>query len=182
MQLIAPELHRLVLPIIIFAKGGFRSNQSATRSFTKVSTMPFTSAFARGLVLVWPSNCGSRTFTLMTAQRPSRISSPSRLPSRSLTNLLSAAYRLPVRVSAARKPTKMCTAFDRIDVVAIGINRLGVRIVPLHGDFGFDIFFFSFKINNVGVNRFLRLVHMRNKFDDAFFRNEILLSCLCAHR
>ena len=33
------------------------------------------------LVLVWPSNCGSRSFTEITAVRPSRTSSPERLSS-----------------------------------------------------------------------------------------------------
>ena len=42
--------------------------------------MPFTSLLP-SLVFVCPSNCGSGTFTLMIAVRPSRTSSPCRLSS-----------------------------------------------------------------------------------------------------
>ncbi len=57
------------------------------------------------LVLVWPSNCGCATFTEMTAARPSRMSSPVRLGSFSLSSFLSLAYLLTTVVSAARKPS-----------------------------------------------------------------------------
>ena len=40
--------------------------------------MPFTSELP-SLALVWPSNCGFGTLTLMTAVSPSRVSSPSKL-------------------------------------------------------------------------------------------------------
>ena len=39
--------------------------------------MPLTSELP-SLPLVWPSNCGFGTLTLMTAVRPSRVSSPSK--------------------------------------------------------------------------------------------------------
>ncbi len=55
------------------------------------STMPLTSVFP-SLVLVWPSNCGCGILTLMTAVRPSRMSSPLMLASfRSFARLFFAA-------------------------------------------------------------------------------------------
>ncbi len=56
------------------------------------------------LVLVCPSNWGSRSLTEMTAVSPSRTSSPERLSSFSLSSAWSRAYLLSVRVSAERKP------------------------------------------------------------------------------
>ena len=57
-------------------------------------------------VFVWPSNCGSCSLTEMTAARPSRTSSPSRLSSFSFSRPLSRAYLLIVDVSAERKPDR----------------------------------------------------------------------------
>ena len=57
------------------------------------------------LPLVWPSNCGSRRRTEMMAAMPSRMSSPRRLSSFSLSRFLARAYLLTTVVSAARKPS-----------------------------------------------------------------------------
>ncbi|CAM5736033.1 hypothetical protein SALBM311S_05753 [Streptomyces alboniger] len=57
------------------------------------------------LVLVWPSNCGSLSFTEMIAVRPSRMSSPVRLSSFSRSSFFSRAYLLIRLVSAERKPS-----------------------------------------------------------------------------
>ena len=65
------------------------------------------------LVLVWPSNWGSRSLTEMTAVSPSRTSSPERLSSFSLSRPWSRAYLLSVRVSAERKPL-MCDPPSRV--------------------------------------------------------------------
>ena len=62
---------------------GFSSRYWPRLSATAVWTWPLTSALP-SLALVWPSNCGSVSLTLMTAVRPSRTSSPDRLPSASL--------------------------------------------------------------------------------------------------
>ena len=68
-------------------------------------TAPLTSLLP-SLVLVWPSNWGSATFTLITAVRPSRKSSPAisnfSLP---VAPLLS-AYFFRVRVRPLRKPAR----------------------------------------------------------------------------
>jgi hypothetical protein len=58
------------------------------------------------LVLVWPSNWGSESFTETTAVSPSRTSSPERFSSFSLIRLRLRAIAFSVRVSAARKPER----------------------------------------------------------------------------
>ena len=54
---------------------GSPRGRRASLSFIRLSTMPLTSELP-SLPLVWPSNCGFGTLTLMTAVRPSRVSSP----------------------------------------------------------------------------------------------------------
>ena len=68
---------------IRLASAGCSSSHSANWAFTVVSTSERIEALP-SLVLVWPSNCGSRSFTEMIAIRPSRTSSPIRLSSFSL--------------------------------------------------------------------------------------------------
>ena len=72
-------------------------------SVTTRCTMPLTSALP-SLALVWPSNCGSVSFTLMTAVSPSRTSSPVRFASFSERVDDLRAQSLSEPVSAARKP------------------------------------------------------------------------------
>ena len=57
------------------------------------------------LALVWPSNCGSRRRTEMIAVMPSRMSSPGRFGSFSLSRFLARAYLFTTVVSAALKPS-----------------------------------------------------------------------------
>ena len=82
---------------------GFSSRYWPRPSATAVWTWPLTSALP-SLAFVWPSNCGSVSLTLMTAVRPSRTSSPERLPSASLSTPARRAQSLSELVSAARKP------------------------------------------------------------------------------
>ncbi|SLH24137.1 Uncharacterised protein [Mycobacteroides abscessus subsp. abscessus] len=89
---------------MVFASAGLASNQCVRCSLQVRCTNDFTSVLP-SLVLVWPSNCGSATLTLTIAARPSRMSSPVRLPSFSLRSFLSFAYLLTTVVSAARKPS-----------------------------------------------------------------------------
>ncbi len=58
-----------------FATAGFSSRYAPSRSLRMASTMPLTSVLP-SFVFVWPSNCGRGIFTLTTAVRPSRMSSP----------------------------------------------------------------------------------------------------------
>ena len=82
---------------------GFSSRYWLRPSVTAVWTWPLTSALP-SLALVWPSNWGSVSLTLMTAVRPSRTSSPERLSLESLMIPWRRAQSLSELVSAARKP------------------------------------------------------------------------------
>ena len=86
------------------ASAGCSSSHSANWALTVVSTSERIEALP-SLVLVWPSNCGSRSFTEMIAIRPSRTSSPIRLSSFSLSRPLARAYRLSTFVRAFLKPS-----------------------------------------------------------------------------
>ncbi len=88
----------------VFASAGLASNQCDSCSLQIFCTNDLTSVLP-SFVLVWPSNCGSLTFTEMTAARPSRMSSPVRLGSFSFSSFLSLAYLFTTVVSAARKPS-----------------------------------------------------------------------------
>ncbi|SHW06597.1 Uncharacterised protein [Mycobacteroides abscessus subsp. abscessus] len=88
----------------VLASAGFESNQCCNCSLHTFCTNDLTSVLP-SLVLVWPSNCGSPTFTEMTAANPSRMSSPVRFESFSLRSFFSLAYLLTTEVSAARKPS-----------------------------------------------------------------------------
>ncbi len=83
---------------------GFISNQSPSLSLTTFCTNDFASVLP-SLVFVWPSNCGSDSFTEMIAVRPSRMSSPETRSSRFLMRPQVSPQRLTVFVSAARKPS-----------------------------------------------------------------------------
>ncbi len=58
------------------------------------------------MVLVCPSNCGSRTLTESTAVSPSRTSSPDSVKSAFFRKLPFWAYELMTRVSADLKPVR----------------------------------------------------------------------------
>ena len=78
------------LRMIAIASCGFSSRNSPSFSHTTERTKPSMPGLP-SLVFVWPSNCGSASFTEMTAVRPSRTSSPVRLSSFSLSSFLSRA-------------------------------------------------------------------------------------------
>ena len=88
---------------ICFASVGFSSMNSPSFAFTVDSTRPAIGGLP-SFDFVCPSNCGFCSFTEMTAARPSRTSSPSRLSSFSLSRPFSRAYLFSVRVRAERKP------------------------------------------------------------------------------
>ena len=89
---------------IRLASPGCSSSHVENAAFTVVSTSERIEAFP-SLVLVWPSNCGSRSFTEMMAIRPSRTSSPIRLSSFSLSRPLARAWRFSTFVSAFFRPS-----------------------------------------------------------------------------
>ena len=65
----------VILPTIFLAVVGSSSRAMANCSLTICSTRPLTSELP-SFILVWPSNWGWGIFTLITANRPSRTSSP----------------------------------------------------------------------------------------------------------
>ncbi len=80
----------IALPQIARASFGCSSRYSARRCVTAWLTKPVISELP-SLVLVWPSNWGSRSLTEMIAVRPSRVSGPSRFSSFSLSRPLARA-------------------------------------------------------------------------------------------
>ena len=83
---------------------GWAPSQWPSSSVTARWTKPLTSELP-SLVLVWPSNCGSPSLTESTAVRPSRMSSPVRFSSFSLSSFWPRANSLTSLVIAARKPS-----------------------------------------------------------------------------
>ena len=90
---------------IALATPGFSSRNSANFSLTACSTMPLVSEFPN-FVLVCPSNCGSGTFILIIADKPSLKSSPDGVTDIFFNKSFSVAYAFKVRVKAALKPDK----------------------------------------------------------------------------
>ena len=133
---------------------GFSSRYWPRLSATAVWTWPLTSALP-SLALVWPSNCGSVSLTLMTAVRPSRTSSPDRLPSASRRTPARRAQSLSELVSAARKPVTWRAAVGRVDVVGEGEDVLGVRVVVLEGDLDGRAALAPLDVDRPGVEDFL---------------------------
>jgi hypothetical protein len=91
----------------------------------------------RSLPLFWPSNCGWVSLMLMTAVRPSRMSSPERPSFSFLTRSFLMAYLLIQLVSALRKPVRWA-AVARVDVVGEGVELLIVGVAVLDGDLRLD--------------------------------------------
>ena len=85
------------------------------------------------LVLVWPSNCGLASLTETIAARPSRMSSPVRLSS-ALEQLLVARVLVDDRGQRGPEAFLVGAALVRVDRVGEGVDRLAVRLVPLHRD------------------------------------------------
>ena len=91
--------------MIPFATPGCSPRNSPRCWLMTCLTIPSTSLLP-SLVLVCPSNCGSRTFTCRTQVSPSRMSSPERVKLAFLSCGLSLANSLIVRVRAERKPVR----------------------------------------------------------------------------
>ena len=87
------------------ASAGFSSSHSASFSLVAFSTSERMETLP-SLALVWPSNWGSASFTETMAVRPSRMSSPRRFSSFSLSSLTAErAYLLTTLVRAFLKPS-----------------------------------------------------------------------------
>ena len=96
---------------------GFSSKKRPSFSLTADCTKPSTSLLP-SLSFVWPSNCGSGIFTLMTAISPSRTSSPVG------RDVLESALLLGVAVDGAGEgglePAQVRAALVGVDVVGEG--------------------------------------------------------------
>ena len=124
----------IALAMIFLRSFGCSWRNSASFWLTTCCTKPRTHGLP-SFVFVCPSNCGSRSFSEITAARPSRTSSPSRFASFSLSCPSSRANLLIVEVSAASKPEQVRAALDRVDVVREREDGVGrVLRVPLQRD------------------------------------------------
>ncbi len=90
---------------IFLATDGVSSKKVVSFSYTRESTIPFTSLFP-SRCFVCPSNWGSGTLTEITAVSPSRRSSPERFSFTPLSRFPFWAYWFTARVSAERKPMR----------------------------------------------------------------------------
>ena len=99
------RLAEMSLLTICLASLGCSSRNSLRRALELVSTRLRMDGLP-SLVLVWPSNCGSRSLTDTIAARPSRQSSPVSGSSFSFRRPFVRAYSLSVRVRDALKPER----------------------------------------------------------------------------
>ena len=109
----------------LLASVGFSSSQSASFSLVARSTSDRIETLP-SLALVWPSNCGSRSRTEMMAVRPSRMSSPWRFSSFSLSRPLARAYWLTTLVRALREALLVHAALDGGDAVGEGVEAVAL--------------------------------------------------------
>jgi len=117
--------------------------------------------------LVWPSNCGSGTLTLMTAVALER-----------LVVLLEDPVRHRVGVDRARErgleADQVRAALDRVDVVGEGVHVLRVALVPLQRDFHLDAVAPALQVDDVGMDWRLRFVQVLHEGDDAALVEELV--------
>ena len=102
----------------------------------------------------------------MTAARPSRTSSPSRLSSFSFSRPLSRAYLLSVARQRRVEAGEVRAALVRVDVVGEREDRLDVLGVPLHRDLDVALVVLALEVDDVLVDRVLGLVHVRDEVAD----------------
>ena len=128
--------------------------------------MPFTSVLP-SLVLVWPSNCGRGIFTLMTAVRPSRMSSPLRLSFRSFARLFLPGVEIDRARQRGAEAGEVRAALVRVDVVREGVDGFGVAVVPLQRDLHVDAVAVALHVDRLLVDGALVLVQVLDERDDA---------------
>ena len=149
---------------MILAILGFSSRYLFRKSPTAELTIPSTSLLP-SLVLVWPSNCGSGTRSEITAVSPSRKSSPV------TAEVLEQVFLLAVGVQAARQrgaeARDVRAAFDRVDVVDVRVDVLGVLAGVLHGDFEAHAVVLAGDVDHVGVDRLAGAVEVLDELEDA---------------
>ena len=127
--------------------------------------MPLTSELP-SLVLVCPSNWGSRILTLRTAHSPSRASSPPSDP----PEVLEEVVRFGVGVEAAGQggleADQVGSALVGVDVVDEGKDRLAVPRVVLEGQLDDDVVLLRLEQDRARIEDFLVLIEELDEFDD----------------
>ncbi len=93
----------------------------------RIGTLP-------SLALVWPSNWGSRSLTDTMAVMPSRMSSPVRFGSFSLSRFLARGVLVDHRGERGLEALDVHATLDGGDAVGVAVDALVVAGVPLHGD------------------------------------------------
>ncbi len=171
----------IALPMTRLATAGFSSRKAPSLSLTIASTMPLTSVLP-SLVLVWPSNCGCGILTLMTAVRPSRISSPRDALLEVLREIVLGGVGVDRPRQRGLEPRQMRAAFVRVDVVGEGVNRFAIAVVPLQRDFGVDALALAAHVDRLLVDQRLVRVQVRDERDDAAFVVKIDAACRRARR
>jgi hypothetical protein len=121
----------IALRTMSLPSAGGVSSQSPNSSVIARCTKPLTSELP-SLVLVWPSNCGSPSLTEMTAVRPSRMSSPVRFSSLSLSRFTLAGEVVDQLGQRRAEALLVGAALVGVDRVGVGVHRLAVGRGPLH--------------------------------------------------
>ena len=164
------------------ASVGFSSRNSARPLFTAACTKPSTGGLP-SLVLVWPSNCGSWTFTEMIAVRPSRTSSPWRFSSFSLRRPFERGVGVERAGERRAEAGEVGAALVRVDVVGEREQVLLVGVVPLHRDLDVaDLAPQFLQVDDLLVDRVLGAlrVDVLDEVDDAAVVLEAGLEALAA--
>ncbi len=155
---------------IALAGGGFSSrkvpNASPTICWTKVCTSGFIS-----FTLVWLSNCGSGCLMLTMAVRPSRVSSPVKLGSASLSKPLLAGVIVDHARQGRAQTGQVRAAVDGVDGVGKGVDRFGVSIGVLDGGFDADAVHLFFDVHD-RVQHLPVAVQVTHERGDAAFEVE----------
>ena len=148
------------------ASVGFSSRNSPSLRLTVSLTRPSTGGLP-SLVFVWPSNCGSASFTEITAVRPSRTSSPERFGSFSLSSALLAAVGVDRARQRRAEAREVRAALVGVDVVREGEDGLLVGGVPLHRDLDRAVVGLVLEVDGLAMERVLVLVQVVDEVDDA---------------
>ena len=144
---------------------GFSSRNSPRPVLTIDSTKPAMPGLP-SLVLVWPSNCGSRSLTEITAVEPLAHV----LAGEVVLFLLEQAVVARVLVERARErraeAAQVRAALARVDVVGERVDRLLVGGVPLHRDLGRALLALAGEEDHLAVDGVLVLVEVGDEVLD----------------
>ena len=161
------------LRMTALASFGFSSRNSASFAFTTDSTKPCMPGLP-SLVFVWPSNCGSVSLAEMTADRPSRMSSPSSALSFSLRRPWAARVAVDRARQRRAEAGEVRAALVRVDVVREREHRLLIGAVPLHRDLDRALVALALEEDDLLLDRVLVLVDVADEILDPALVVELL--------